>query len=194
MSWTVRRQRIPDQEGEIVTLAAEGCALTIGDVIVLWRDDEAFRDAFITMLAASPYAGFFWEMPPVDSAALARDFECAIISSAALARMRADDSDFAEHLCGDALVTVFPNLGGDALLIAACKISDVEGYGHIASFVRCAPREQVHALLRHVAIEIEKRLSASRERFWVSTSGLGVPWVHVRLDKRPKYYQYELYR
>ena len=25
---------------------------------------------------------------------------------------------------------------------------------------------------------------------WMSTSGAGVSWLHIRLDSRPKYYQY----
>lgn len=29
---------------------------------------------------------------------------------------------------------------------------------------------------------------------WISTSGLGVPWLHVRIDDRPKYYQHAPYR
>jgi hypothetical protein len=29
---------------------------------------------------------------------------------------------------------------------------------------------------------------------WLSTSGLGVFWLHVRLDQRPKYYAHTPYR
>jgi hypothetical protein len=29
---------------------------------------------------------------------------------------------------------------------------------------------------------------------WVSTAGMGVSWLHVRLDNRPKYYGYKPYR
>lgn len=175
-------------------LASQVRALSVGDVIALWRDDAAFRDFFFAILAASPYEAFFWEMPPVDAGTLARDFECAVLRSGALARMQADDTDFAEHLCMAEPVAAFPNLSGDALLIAPRKIAAAESYGHIAAFVRGAPRDQQHALLRSLALEIEKRLAASRERFWISTAGLGVPWVHVRLDRRPKYYQHRRYR
>jgi len=30
--------------------------------------------------------------------------------------------------------------------------------------------------------------------FWLSTSGLGIAWLHVRLDERPKYYTHAPYR
>lgn len=29
---------------------------------------------------------------------------------------------------------------------------------------------------------------------WLSTSGLGVYWLHVRLDTRPKYYNHDEYK
>ena len=29
---------------------------------------------------------------------------------------------------------------------------------------------------------------------WLSTAGMGVPWLHVRLDSRPKYYAFGPYR
>ncbi len=87
---------------------------------------------------AAPYPAFFWEMPPVDNGTLSRDFECAILRSGALARTQADDTDFAEHLRGPEPVAAFPNLSGDALLIAPRKIVDANCYGHIAAFVRGA--------------------------------------------------------
>jgi uncharacterized protein DUF6940 len=31
-------------------------------------------------------------------------------------------------------------------------------------------------------------------RPWVSTAGMGVPWLHVRLDTRPTYYRHAAYR
>ena len=32
------------------------------------------------------------------------------------------------------------------------------------------------------------------ETTWLSTSGLGVYWLHVRLDSYPKYYTYRPYK
>ena len=191
--WIAKRCKIEGREGEIVSVSDGARSLNMGEVIALWRDTEAFRDFYIATLAASPYEAFFWEMPPTDNASLSQSYECALIRSGALARMQADDSDFAEHLHGTQLIAVFENLGGDALLVAPRKIASANCYGHIAAFLRCAPRAQQHALLQTLSLEIGKRLAASRERFWVSTSGLGVPWVHVRLDRTPKYYQLQQY-
>jgi hypothetical protein len=132
-------------------------------------------------------------MPPLTRATLCDPFECALIRGDALAGMRADDTDFASHLDGAEPVAAFANLGGDALLIAPRRMSDAGCYGHIAAFVRAAPDAQRHALFQLLANETERMLEATRRRFWISTSGLGVPWVHVRLDSYPKYYQYRRY-
>jgi hypothetical protein len=181
------------RRGNLISFAAAEEPLKMKDVFAGWRDSEPFRDLFIAELAASPYRAFFWEMPPVSGEGLASPFECAVIGSDALAGLRADDSDFAEHLIGAAdSVASFPNLGGDALLIAPSKISRASCYAHFAAFLRDGPREQQHALFQLLAKETENLLNTGR-RFWVSTSGLGVPWVHVRLDSYPKYYQYRRY-
>jgi hypothetical protein len=188
-----QRSLIRKDWGETIAIAADGRALTVGDVAAGWRDDEAFRDLFIATLAASPYPAFFWEMPPVSRDELSKPFECAVIGSEALALMRADDSDFAEHLiAATGSVASFRNLGGDALLVAPSKIFSADCYAHFAAFLRDGPREQQHALFQLLAEETDKLLKNGR-RFWISASGLGVPWVHVRLDSHPKYYQYRRY-
>lgn len=188
-----RRQRLKSGSGSIVRFAEDERRLTTGEVLEAWYGNEPFRDLFIAELAASPYRAFFWEMPPVSRELLAGPFECAVIGSEAFPNMRANDSDFAEHLIGAVdSVASFPNLGGDALLIAPSKLSGADCYAHFAAFLREGPREQQHALFQRLATEAEKFLNAGR-RFWMSTSGLGVPWVHVRLDSCPKYYQHRPY-
>jgi hypothetical protein len=191
--WKAQRQPIRDRWGETIVLSTDGAAPKVGAVIASWRDDAIFREAFIAALAATSYPAFFWEMPPVHAGTLSDPFECVVIRSDALTATRADDTDFAGHLNGADLVAAFPNLGGDALLIAPKKLSAADCYGHIAAFVRAAPAAQCHALFQILAQKVQERLAASRERFWISTSGLGVPWVHVRLDSYPKYYQYRPY-
>lgn len=192
--WTVRRERIAGMTGETIAIVVGGRTMTAGDVIAGWRDDTAFRAFFIAELAATAYPAFFWEMPPLTHTVLHDTFECAVIRGDTLARMRADASAFASHLRGAPLsVAAFRNLGGDALLIAPRRISDADCYGHIATFLRAAPAAQRQELFQLLARKAEEMLEATRHRFWISTSGLGVPWVHVRLDSYPKYYQYRRY-
>ncbi|HLR31307.1 MAG TPA: hypothetical protein VK074_02380, partial [Fodinibius sp.] len=51
--------------------------------------------------------------------------------------------------------------------------------------------EQRDALWR---ITAEETLDAiGEEPRWLSTNGMGVFWLHMRIDRRPKYYQTEDY-
>ena len=194
--WTAHRHKANGIRGEIIAIASDDRVLTVADVLADWRDNEAFRAFFIAQLAATASPAFFWELPPLSKETLSHPFECVVIASDSLARMHANARAFAEHLDGadaTATVRVFPNLGGDALLIAPRRISDSDCYAHIASFLRGAPEPQKHELFQVIAGEAEQMLATARARFWISTSGLGVPWVHLRLDAFPKYYQYRRY-
>jgi hypothetical protein len=87
----------------------------------------------------------------------------------------------------------FPNLGGDAFLVVPKQIFSLESYGHIAAFVRSAPAAQRQELFQTLGGAISDVLGENDQRIWVSTSGLGVPWVHIRLDSYPKYYNHQPY-
>jgi hypothetical protein len=58
--------------------------------------------------------------------------------------------------------------------------------------MRTAPGAQKHALWRAVGEAMQRRIS--QKPVWLSTAGMGVAWLHVRLDDRPKYYGYMPYR
>ena len=46
----------------------------------------------------------------------------------------------------------------------------------------------------HAVADTAKTWLARGDRLWISTAGLGVTWVHVRIDSRPKYYTHAPYR
>ncbi len=85
----------------------------------------------------------------------------------------------------------FANLGKDAVLIVPRPLGPASVYGHLAAFVRKARDTQRHELWRVVGAETEARLGDSP--VWLSTAGMGVSWLHVRLDSRPKYYGHAPY-
>jgi hypothetical protein len=114
-------------------------------------------------------------------------FEWALIDAPSLAAQPADSRPFAEHIGafrGRAALAAFPNLGADADLIVP---SEAFPNAHLAAFLRSAPEGQVNALWRRASEASEVWLQG-KQAFWVSTSGFGVRWVHVSVDRRPKYY------
>ena len=62
----------------------------------------------------------------------------------------------------------------------------------LAAFLRGAPKLQIQATWKAAASALRQTLGTRPT--WLSTSGLGVPWVHLRLDRFPKYYQFDPYR
>jgi hypothetical protein len=84
--------------------------------------------------------------------------------------------------------TNLANLGGDACLVAPAPQEPPEAYARLAAFARRAATSQQHELWQAVGAAMAGRLSSAP--LWLSTSGLGVDWLHVRLDKRPNYYTY----
>ncbi|HJK90133.1 MAG TPA: hypothetical protein RMH85_01225 [Polyangiaceae bacterium LLY-WYZ-15_(1-7)] len=62
------------------------------------------------------------------------------------------------------------------------------------AWLRAAPDALADELWRRVAEEIGRWREAGRGTLWVSTSGGGVPWLHLRLDSSPKYYRHRPYR
>jgi hypothetical protein len=78
------------------------------------------------------------------------------------------------------------------MLIAPSPVEASQGYAHLAAFLQQAPASQVRALWHNVGQTVRKSLTDSP--IWLSTSGLGVAWLHIRLDSSPKYYQHQPYK
>lgn len=160
----------------------------------LLRSDDSFADWYSGELAAFDAAAFYWELPPLTAATLDCDTEFVLIEAPMLARYAPEQAPFAEHFerAPGEEVIVFPNLGGDAVMVVPCPRGPDAHYPHLAAFLRGADKRQVRALWRVTAQEMLRRLGTRPT--WLSTAGGGVAWLHVRLDSRPKYYSYRPYR
>ena len=156
-----------------------------------WEREPDFRDAYIRALAEQPFSALAWETAPSSSATCDRSFEHAIIESPTLARMSPNPVPFQRYFADASEgICTFTNLGRDALLIVPAPMATNETYTHLAAFLRGAPSEQTHALWRALGRAVQSHWQTSTEPVWVSTAGLGVHWLHVRLDQRPKYYRH----
>jgi hypothetical protein len=190
--WSARNEKLA--HGSVVSVDLDNRPVKFSEVLRRWQDDPVFRAFFIALLADAPFSAFRWETPPITAASAGRPFEFVLLDSPELAS-QPDPDVFAEHLGGTAEsedVVSFPNLNNDAILVVPCPRGPVSAYGHLAAFVREAPDAQKHALWRLVGELMERRLGP--KPVWLSTAGAGVAWLHVRLDQRPKYYGYALYR
>jgi hypothetical protein len=191
MQWQAERE--PLDSGRVQRLRIR-CG-RIGLDFAGWLDalarDAVFRAGFNTMLADAPFAGFFWEMPGLTRADLNRPYECVVVDSPALAGMAADAAAFSGHFTERDDVAEFSSLGQDAWLVAPCPHGPREACAHLAAFVRGAPVTQQQVFWQRVAVAVQARLCD--RPLWLSTSGLGVCWLHARLDSASKYYTWQPY-
>ncbi len=168
--------------------------LTYIEVINGWREDKHFRLFFRNILSQAPFSAYFWETPVLTKLTAYQKFEFVLVKSLALTKIKANPSNFQQYFDSaqktEKIVT-FSNLNNDALLVVPCPITQISAYAHLATFVRKAPESQQHLLLQTLGELLVKNLGEKPIR--VSTSGLGVHWLHVRLDSFPKYYNYRKY-
>ncbi len=190
--WEARPQVVPS--GVRFQIFQGRCQLSFREFFCLLENDSDFARWYGQTLAGCTFAAFFWEHPPLTTDTFKNQAEFVLIKSSSLARLRPEaapfESQFALHPSAD--VITFPNLGGDALLIVPTPLGPIEAYPHLATFLRNAPAKQVRSLWKTAALAVRENLS--RTPRWLSTAGLGVSWLHLRLDTRPKYYRFEPYK
>ncbi len=172
-----------------------GNPLCYREVLDLWLDNESFRDFFGDLLRKSRFERFRWETPSVCQNTLDRDFEFVLVNSEMLPSW-GESRAFAEHFekveSESQPVISFNNLGRNAVLVVPTPIAGPDAYPQLAAFVRLAPSSQQHKFWQVVAEQMKKRVNPGP--VWLSTAGMGVSWLHVRLDNRPKYYAWKPYK
>ena len=184
-------------EGRVLRfrLLRDGEPLSWSNVVHRWQTDQPFRHFFISVLADAPFPAYFWETPPVTQPSIDRAFEFVLVDSRSLAGVRTDEQAFANHFAsaqsGESVIE-FANLGGDATLVVPCPGEPMSAYSQISTFARQAPDDQQHQLWSMVGAALERQLGA--QPIWLNTSGLGIYWLHIRLDSSPKYYTHAPYR
>lgn len=175
-------------------LLAHQQPLPAGELLSLWQSDEDFREFFTELLVASPFSAFRWETPCWTRNRLDRPAEFVLLDYPPLQR-HPEFEAFAEHFeesSTDELAGAFTNLGKDALLIVPNQLTNPTNYSHLAAFLRTAPAEQIHAIWQLVGKSMADQIDDTPR--WLSTAGMGVAWLHVRIDTKPKYYGHVPYK
>jgi len=157
--------------------------------------------------ASMNYNAIFFETKGVSSTnASTKQFEFVVMDAPQLNHFASGSlgyEAFAEELEGpwcssQSYCCTFKNLSGSANLIVPKKPlppKPMEVYTHLLPFIRNVSDNEIIILWQMVAKEFIKSLEASpRKTRWLSTSGTGVAWLHVRIDNQPKYYTYDAFR
>ena len=192
--WTTKSVSLDNGINKISLFGNES-QLCYEDVIHYWRENSEFREFYFSILGGSPFDAFFWEHPPVTISNIGQAYEFVLVHSPQLSKVSAHPSPFQDKfksLSEGNTVIAFENLGRDAELVVPCPVTAQHIYAHFLSFIREAPETQKHDLFIAMANSLKNRINNNPT--WLSTSGLGVYWLHIRLDSKPKYYSYQPYR
>jgi hypothetical protein len=176
-------------------LTCDGRPLTFSDVLDLWQSDADFRDYYTRLLAASPFAAYRWETPALSKSSASQPFQFVLLNCPRFCSRKTDRTTYGSYFTADDTdhgIVSFANLSGDATLIVPSPRTEIDAYGHLAAFIRHAPKPQLDAFWRVVGTCVKSRIG--HDPLWLSTAGGGVAWLHVRLDPRPKYYGYSPYK
>ncbi len=187
-------ERLDDGNILRYSLSRNGIPLSCADAIALWRTDRRFRTSFAALLRDAQLAAYLWEMPALTLDSQSSPWEFVLVDCPALAGAEANADPFRIYFnnAQESEVVTFANLGHDATLIAPVPIGPMSAYAHLAAFVRGAPAWQQDQLWTRVGNVAAQLLNS--KPVWISTSGLGVHWLHVRVDSVPKYYTFPPYR
>ena len=102
----------------------DGSCLSFRRLFDLLDSSDDFADWYSDTLAAFEAAAFYWELPPLSSSTFDDNAEFVLIDAPSLARLPPEPTSFASHFesCPGQDVVVFPNLGGDAILVVPCPL------------------------------------------------------------------------
>ncbi|KAF0483248.1 toll/interleukin-1 receptor domain-containing protein [Gigaspora margarita] len=175
---------------------ANGNKLSYAEFIELLRlGDENFLDTFKKALneATNKLFAYVWECPPIHKEMTNKPFEFVVTKSMALRHIKQDYSSFKEQIIesNNKDVCSFLSLGKDATLIVPIPCHNLD-YKNISNFTKNASKEQQIKFWQEVADKLVECLEFGTSK-WLSTSGLGVHYLHIRIDSKPKYYVWKEY-
>jgi hypothetical protein len=155
---------------------------------------EEYRESIINIFIESEYDNCLWEFPRIGTDTINNMAEFVLIKSQPFPH--ADKSAFKDNFDKYSDISVFRNISGDTLLISPnpnmLDFYHKEQCGHVMSFMKYGNVEQKHALLKNIGIQMLKLVN-SGQSIYLSTHGYGVPWLHMRLCDKPKYYKNKQY-
>jgi len=203
----------PSLGWEIVPVATTDCTgyefEVKGNFMDLLMNSKTFRLELARILLQcademSHTSAIFWECTPIcvgRAAASSNSLRFCVTRARILEGAAPDFTAFSEHFqaAASADVVTFPNLGGDAILIAPTP-KGRQNFASLSTWLRETRDNEgsrdavLEAVGKALVSRVEQQCTTkSTSTIWVSTSGAGVSWLHFRIDNYPKYYTNQRY-
>lgn len=167
--------------------------LSFKEVFELWVNNSDFVEFYKDELLKLNYEAFYWEHPAVKKEFLEKKYECILQRSRPLEDLPINENAFKDYIYLNEQATDFMNLGKNARLVVPTKKTEKEIYNHLGKFIRLAKNKQILELFKSVGTSIIEEIEEGK-LIWLNTAGLGVIWLHIRMDTRPKYYKTKRYK
>ena len=155
---------------------------------------ERFLKDYVDLLKTIDYDEYFWEHPKLIADSLMDEYEVSIVESKRLNFVKPNSNPFSQYFKGDDSVVTFSNRGGNAILIVPEPDKNSNDFSTISRFVNNAETSLSIEFFKTVFGEWYRNFKGNTNYLYLSTHGLGVHWLHVRIDEYPKYYHTEIYK
>jgi len=187
------QKTIIDPEARIsFQILEDGVPLTFEAVFRKWQNDEQFQRSYTQWILSLGFDKLYWEHPPLRETDLSKPYECVVIKNKIKRDLQPDQNSFSSFFKKDGTTVSFPNLGRDAQLVVPSPNKQEDDFAHLAVFLRTAPEKLANSFWAKVATAYLQEIKLGKR--WLSTCGMGVYWLHVRIDQYPKYYKHGPYR
>lgn len=182
-----------NEQGARCRFTQNGSILSFGEVLDLWQSSKEATKKYVQEIKTLGFDQCYWEHPALIKSYLDLPYECMILRTDHFSRRQVDTASFSAHLHQEQMVAVFDNLGRDARLVVPTLKAEQEHYKHLGAFLHFAPTDQVLEVFNATGNSMREEIEKGK-RIWLSTAGLGVIWLHIRLDTVPKYYKTKTYK
>jgi hypothetical protein len=158
------------------------------------KKSKKTREKIINIFMNSDFDAIFWEFPLIKGN---DDTEFVFIKTDPKLFGHANPKIYSNYFINENenSAVIFKNISGDTLLISPTPSNgkNDEYSSHIMNFMKRSNNiMQKHNLLKMIGTIMTKNIKEGKT-IYMSTHGLGVPWVHIRISRIPKYYQYKKY-
>lgn len=187
---------IPEDGKQIEFVTNKGNQLLFSDVIQLMiKQPLLWHNLLKNVIINTENAGNFMEWPKLTHLSLKNPFHAVFLPSNELAFTIPNPKAF--NMDNQEKVIVIKNLSRDTMLVIP-DLNSSKNFAHLTTFmIEVDEREDKELIEQYwkavgetIKTEIEKN---GKNGTWVSTSGLGIPWLHMRISQSPKYYHYKEY-
>lgn len=162
--------------------------------------NNTFIDSFIKLLSEfNPFDEFYIEFNPITFNSMDYIvFEFVLIKTSGFASNPDINTFGIERLNTNSNDIIwFPNPSNTALLVVPCYNHNypIQEYTHIGKFIKSSNIKQKRNLIKKMfELYFELLKQQPENKLWLSTHGKGVGWLHIRIDKIPRYISWNPYK